>query len=131
MNQTPVLAQKNQMLLKNQSEAVSYYKKARKLVIWSCVCTGIGTVCFIMSSLRRHDDISIYDIIGGGSLIAGGVLAGISINKMNKAQKILSSAPIISYDYKIGDYILSPSVDLITESQTHKHHLGIGLNVCF
>ena len=46
-------------------------------------------------------------------------------------KSLLSSSTFLDYDFKIVNYTLSPSLNLLTEATNHKPHLGIGMKVNF
>lgn len=121
-------------MLRKKFEAEDLYKEARTLNIWSWVCVVVGAGGGITGLVLCEDETLQYVTLGAGIAVCcglGGGLAGLASKKKREAKSLLSSATLLDYNLKIGDYTLSPSVNLLTDNQTHTPHIGVGLKFNF
>jgi hypothetical protein len=126
----PSYVQEDPYMLRKKFEAEDLYKEARTLNIWSWVCVVVGAGGGITGLVLCEDETLKYITLGAGIAVccgAGGGLAGLASKKKREAKSLLSSTTLLDYNLKIGDYTLSPSVNLLTDNQTHTPHLGVGL----
>ena len=130
----PTYVQEDPYMLRKKFEAEDLYKEARTLNIWSWVCIVVGAGGGITGLVLCEDETLQYITLGAGIAVccfAGGGLAGLASKKKREAKSLLSSTTLLDYNLQIGDYTLSPSVNLLTDNQTHTPHLGVGLKFNF
>jgi hypothetical protein len=131
----PSYVQEDPNMLRKKFEAEDLYKEARTLNIWSWVCVVAGAGGGVTGLILCKKDKTLqYITLGGGLAVCcglGGGLAGLASKKKSQAKSLLSSATILNYDLKIGDYTLSPSVNLLTDNQTLTPHVGLGFKFDF
>lgn len=119
--------------VKNRLAAEDLYREARTLKAWSWVCVVLGTGGGITGLVLCKNETLQYVTLGAGiavCCIGGGALMGLGQKKKREAELLLSST-LINHDFKVGKYTISPSVNLLSETRTHKTNLGVGVKLYF
>lgn len=119
--------------VKNKFAAEDLYKESRTLKAWSWVCVVVGAGGGITGVVLCKNETLQYVCAGAGATLAcavGGGLMGLAQRKKREAESLLSS-PIINHEIKIGKYTISPSVNLLSDTRTHKSNIGVGMNLYF
>lgn len=124
----------NNVSVRNRFEADNLYREARALKTWSWVCVVLGAGGAVTSLFLNEENKTVSDICLYGGLavciVGGGTLMGLGQKKKREAESLLTST-IINYDIKVGKYTISPSVNLLSSTQTHKTNLGLGFKLQF
>lgn len=126
--------QEDPNMLRKRLDAEDLFKEARTLNIWSWVCVIAGAGGAVTGLLLCEDEALIALTVGAGVVVCaglGGGLHGLAAKKKREARELLSSTTLFDHDFKIGNCTLSPSVNLLSDNQTHTPHMGVGVKVKF
>ena len=93
------------------------------VVYWGgCISTGI----------LYYSTESIGLLVGGivGSLASYAIIQSFA-NNYKKAANAINTASIYQYDIEIGNSVLSPNINLMSDNNTHQKAFGVGLKYSF